>query len=182
MKTRLIRAVSGFMVAGCLAVGLPFLATSCMTDDSENYPDFSEQLQKDLDAIDNYLAANNLAAEQDVDGFIRYIIHVDSTDTPKPTIENCATVDYAGFLMSNGQKFDEGEDFAFPIQGVIYGWRIGIPLLNRGDSATFYIPSGLAYGYTGFAPEIPSNANLMFRVRLKKVGTTYTSAGGGNCE
>ncbi len=179
---RLMKAVPGFRIVGSMTVALSLLLSACMMNDSEDYPDFSEQLQKDLAAIDAYLAANNIDAEQDVDGLIRYVVHVDSTDTPKPTIDNCATVDYAGFLMSNGQKFDDGEDFPFPIAGVIYGWRIGIPLLNRGDSATIYIPSGLAYGYNGFAPDIPSNANLMFHVRLKKIGATYTSGNGGNCQ
>ena len=32
------------------------------------------------------------------------------------------------------------------LAGMIVGWQIGLPLLHVGDSATLYIPSGLAYG------------------------------------
>ena len=32
------------------------------------------------------------------------------------------------------------------VEWVIRGWQLGIPMLHIGGSATFYIPSGLAYG------------------------------------
>lgn len=176
MKTRLIRVVIGILSV------LPFVVMSCMMNDGEDIPNFNEQLQKDLDIIDTYLTNNQIDAEQDVDGLIRYVVHRDSTTTPKPKIDSCAVVNYAGFLLSNGQKFDEGKNFAFPIGGVIDGWKIGIPLMNVGDSITLYIPSGLAYGYYGFKPDIPSNANLIFHVGLKDIGQTYKSSGGGSCD
>lgn len=168
-------------VVALLALMMPFAVTSCLNDDSEDYPNFTEQLQKDLQAIDDYLDTNNIIAEMDDDGFIRYVVHRDSTTTPKPTIDSCATVNYAGYLLDSGQKFDEGNNFSFPIKGVIDGWRIGIPLLNVGDSVTFYIPSGLGYGYGGFPPEIPSNANLVFRVGLVSIGSVYNS-GSRSCD
>lgn len=176
MNTRLIRVVIGFFAA------IPFVVTSCMMNDSEDIPNFNEQLLKDLELIDTYLATNGIDAEQDVDGLIRYVVHRDSTNTPMPKIDSCAVANYAGFLLSGGQKFDEGSNFAFPIGGVIDGWKIGIPLMNVGDSVTLYIPSGLAYGYHGFPPDIPSNANLMFNVALKDIGQNYKSSGSGSCE
>ncbi len=180
MKTRMRRATTGFATGSILVVGLTFLLGSCLMDDSPAYPDFYEQLESDLAAIDAYLATNNITAERDPDSVIRYVIHRDSTDTPQPTITDCATVNYAGFLLGNGSKFDEGKNFSFPINGVIDGWKIAIPLLNRGDSATIYIPSGLAYGFYG-SGSIPSNANLTFRVGIVDVGETYSSSGGGSC-
>lgn len=159
-----------------MAVVLPLIVTSCMKDDTEDFPDFDEQLQSDLAVIDNYLVANNIVAQKDPDGFVRYVIHRDSVNGTKPTIDSCVTATYAGKLLSSGQKFDEGVSVSFPLNGVIDGWKIGIPLLNEGDSATLYIPSGLAYGYYGYAPDIPSNANLIFNVALKKVGSTYKTS------
>ena len=78
--------------------------------------------------------------------------------------------------MSDGSEFDSGKNISFPLTSVIDGWKIGIPLLDVGDSATLYIPSGLAYGYYGYPPEIPGNANLIFNVGLTKVGTTYKTS------
>ena len=91
-------------------------------------------------------------------------------------IDSCVTANYVGKLLSTEQKFDEGENVSFPLNAVIDGWRIGVPLLSVGDSATFYIPSGLGYGYYGFPPEIPGNAILIFHVGLTKVGKTYKTS------
>jgi FKBP-type peptidyl-prolyl cis-trans isomerase FkpA len=164
------------VIVGFLAV-LPLIVTSCFKDSSEDFPDFNEQLAKDLETIDNYLQANNIQnVQQDAGGFIRYVVYYDSVGGKKPTLDSCVTANYVGKLLMNGQQFDDGTNISFPLNGVIDGWKIGIPLLNVGDSATLYIPSGLGYGYYGFEPDIPSNANLIFNVGVKKVGTTYKSS------
>lgn len=178
MKRRLIRVIMGVCAV------LPIIVTSCMMNETEDFPDFYEQLEKDLEIIDSYLAANNITAAKDPDGLIRYVIHVDSIDGKRPTIDSCVTANYKGRLLSNGLEFDKGDGISFPLNGVIDGWKIGIPLLNVGDSATLYIPSGLGYGFYGFEPDIPSNANLIFHVGVKKVGTTYrapTATAAGSC-
>jgi len=168
MKTGLIKVAIGVLAA------LPFIVTSCLMNDSEDFPDFNKQLEKDIATIDSYLAAKNITALQDASG-IRYVIYRETTGN-KPTIDSCVTANYEGLLMSTGQKFDEGKNTSFPLIGVIDGWKIGIPLLHEGDSATLYIPSGLAYGYYGYPPEIPSNANLIFNVGVHKVGKTYKTS------
>lgn len=153
---------------------IPLILMSCMMDKENEIPDFNEQLQKDIAAIDNYLASNNITAAQHNSG-LRYVVH-ESTAGEMPSIDSCVTADYRGLVMSTGQQFDEGTNISFPLNSVIDGWKIGIPLLHEGDSATLYIPSGLAYGYYGIPPEIPSNANLIFHVALRKVGSTYRTS------
>lgn len=167
MKRGLIRVIFGFFAL------LPLLVASCMMNDTKDIPDFNKQMAEDLAAIDSYLASNNITAQQDPEGLIRYVIHRDSIDTEKPGIDSCVTANYQGKLLSTGQQFDDGVGISFPLNSVIDGWKIGIPLLNEGDSASLYIPSGLAYGYYGYPPEIPGNANLIFHVAITKVGTTY---------
>ena len=172
MKRGLIKVTIGFFGM------LPLVVASCMMSETEDIPDFNEQLQKDLAAIDSYLASNNITAQQDPDGFIRYVVHRDSIGGKAPTVDSCVTANYQGKLMSDGQQFDKGENISFPLNGVIYGWRIGIPLLSVGDSATLYVPSGLGYGFAGIEPDIPANANLIFHVGVTKVGTTYRVSDG----
>jgi FKBP-type peptidyl-prolyl cis-trans isomerase FkpA len=145
-----------------------------MMDNEEKIPDFNKQLQADVTAIDNYLTANNISATADASG-LRYIIHQNGTGT-QPTIDSCITAHYQGRFLTSGLEFDKGSNVSFPLNGVIEGWQIGIPLLHEGDSATFFIPSGYAYGYYGYPPEIPSNANMIFHVRVTKVGKTYKSS------
>jgi FKBP-type peptidyl-prolyl cis-trans isomerase FkpA len=167
MKLRLLKVTLGLALISLILV-------SCMMDSENDIPDFNEQLQKDIAAIDNYLASNNITAAQHNSG-LRYVIH-ESTAGEMPSIDSCVTANYEGKLMSTGQQFDKGTNISFPLNSVIDGWKIGIPLLHEGDSATLYIPSGLAYGYYGIPPEIPSNANLIFHVALKKVGSTYRTS------
>ena len=90
-------------------------------------------------------------------------------------------MNYTGTLL-DGTKFDSNEDTAFHhvqpyslILGrgtVIKGWEMGIPLLKVGSKATFYIPSGMAYGTQarpGSASNpkgIPANSILVFDMEL----------------
>lgn len=93
-------------------------------------------------------------------------------------------MNYTGYFM-DGKKFDSNEDSAFQhvspftfVLGrgsVIKGWDEGIALMKQGGKATFYIPSGLAYGAQtrpGSAANpkgIPANSILLFDVELVKV-------------
>jgi len=153
----LVISVASFTVlSGCL--------------DSASGHTFEEQLEKDLAAIDQYLADNGITALSDPNNFIRYVVHEEGGGS-KPTIENCVTTSYFGELF-DGSSFDESDQASFPLDGVILGWQIGIPLLQKGDSATLYIPSGFAYGSQSL-PGIPVNSNLIFNIRLKDIGADY---------
>lgn len=134
------------------------------------------QVSKDAAIIDKYLAENNIQAQKDTSG-LAYVIHT-SKGGAKPTPENCVEVKYKGAFLNNGQVFDQNEKMAFPLNRVIPGWQLAIPLLGIGDSATFYIPSGLAYGAEGAQGAIPPNAILIFDVALLGFGTGFNQATG----
>lgn len=138
----------------------------------------SSQVAKDAAIISKYLADNNVDAEQDSSG-IRYVIHK-SNGGAKPTVENCVEVGYKGSFMESGEVFDQQKSIAFPLNRVIPGWQRAIPMLGIGDSATFYIPSGLAYGPEGAQGAIPPNAILVFDVSLLGIGNGFDQAT-GNC-
>jgi len=117
----------------------------------------------DAGAIEKYLKEKNIETVQDTSG-IRYVVH-NSTGKEKPTVDNCVEVKYVGRFLESGEIFDQNEKLSFPLQQVIAGWQIGIPKLGIGDSATFFIPSGLAYGPRG-RRTIPPNSILVFDVTL----------------
>ncbi len=83
------------LAIGLLAL-LPFILASCLKSEEE-IPDFNTQLQNDIQAIDNYLASNNIIAVEDISG-LRYVLHEDTT-THKPTIDSCVTANYRGFFL-----------------------------------------------------------------------------------
>jgi FKBP-type peptidyl-prolyl cis-trans isomerase FkpA len=130
--------------------------------------------KRDAKSIADYISEKKLTAQQDTSG-LQYIIHNQSGGR-KPTIDNCVEVKYTGRFMKTGQPFDQSERIAFPLNGVIAGWKLGIPLLGIGDSATLFIPSKLAYGPQGYPGAIPPDAVLIFDVTLLDVKAEFDQA------
>jgi FKBP-type peptidyl-prolyl cis-trans isomerase FkpA len=129
------------------------------------------QNSKDAAIIEKYLGEKSIAAQKDSSG-IMYVMHT-SKGGPKPQVENCVEVSYKGALLSDGQVFDQQPKMTFPLSRVIEGWQLAIPMLGIGDSATFYIPSALAYGPQGAQGVIPPDAILIFDVTLLGFGSNF---------
>jgi FKBP-type peptidyl-prolyl cis-trans isomerase len=136
----------------------------------------ASQVTKDADLITKYLADKKIEAQKDSSG-IMYVVHT-SKGGKKPTEQSCVEVSYRGVFLETGQVFDEAPNVAFPLARVIPGWQRAVPLLGVGDSATFYIPSGLAYGPQGQPGQIPPNSILIFDVSLLKFSDGYDQATG----
>jgi len=128
-------------------------------------------LGEDIETIKKYLADSNVSALQDTSGLL-YVIH-SSGKGEKPTVDNCVEVKYEGRFLKTGEVFDKAERISFPLNGVIEGWKLGIPMLSKGDSGTFYIPSKLAYGAQGYPGAIPPDAILIFDVTLLEVSDEF---------
>ena len=132
------------------------LSTACNKDD---------QSEKDRQAIQQYLTDHRLSATEHSSG-IFYIL-----DTPgsggSPTISSTVTVRYKGYYL-DGVVFDQtnGSDTVqFPLSGLISGWQIAIPLLQKGGKGTFFIPSGLGYG-SNPPFGVRADAVLVFEIEL----------------
>lgn len=139
----------------------------------------SSQAEKDASLISKFLSDNNIQAQQDTSG-LSYVIHT-SKGGSKPTVNNCVEVKYTGRFLKDGRVFDQSDKISFPLNAVIPGWQKAIPMLGIGDSATFYIPSGLAYGPEGAQGAIPPDAILIFDVELLGFGGQYDQ-GTGTCK
>jgi FKBP-type peptidyl-prolyl cis-trans isomerase FkpA len=138
----------------------------------EYFSDREPLIQKrDSTYITRFLEKNSLTAERDSSG-LRYIIH-NRAGGPKPKASDCVEVKYMGRILRNGQVFDAAERAAFPLTNIIPAWQIGIPLLGKGDSATFFVPSGLGYAREGYPGVIPPDAILVFDVTLLDVKTEF---------
>ena len=129
----------------------------------------SAQLEEDIAAIDTYISENNIDNVQEHSSGLRYVIDEQGTGE-LPELCSQVTVNYQGRLMSDGTVFDQSQNpVTFPLRNLIYGWQIGIPLLQSGGSITLYIPSVYAYGSRGSGESIPPNANLIFEISLINV-------------
>lgn len=91
---------------------------------------------------------------------------------PKPTAADSVVCNYRGTLI-NGTEFDSsyksGQPVTFSVSGVIKGWTEALQLMPVGSKWQLFVPSELAYGERGPAPEIGSNATLIFEVELLSI-------------
>lgn len=78
------------------------------------------------------------------------------------------TVFYKGYVLSDGTVFDQTSDkpATLPLNRLIIGWQIGVPLVKVGGKIKIVIPSGLAYGIRTRAAKIPPNSILVFEVEV----------------
>jgi FKBP-type peptidyl-prolyl cis-trans isomerase len=87
------------------------------------------------------------------------------------------TVNYTGWLASNGKKFDSsldrGQPFMFPLGAgkVIKGWDEGVAGMKVGGKRQLRIAPELGYGSRNVGNGlIPPNSTLIFDVELLAVG------------
>jgi FKBP-type peptidyl-prolyl cis-trans isomerase FkpA len=124
-----------------------------------------DQAAVDEGIIKKYLKDNNLTATRHSSGL--YYIIGKSGYGNSPNYYSTVKVTYKGYL-TDGTVFDKtaaGSTFEYPLSNLIQGWQIGIPLLHRSGSGTFFIPSGLGYGSSA-SGDIPANSVLIFDISL----------------
>lgn len=84
------------------------------------------------------------------------------------------TVDYIGVLAVNGKGFDNsydrGQAATFPLSNVIEGWQKGLVGMQEGGTRRVFIPAAQAYGASSPSADIPPNSDLVFDVKLIKIG------------
>ncbi len=130
-------------------------------DDEEVFSD-EEQARIDRELILEFIAENNLNAEEHESGLFYVIEEPGNILFPDSTSD--VVVNYEGKLL-DGNIFDSsysrGAPLEFSLQGTIRGWQIGIPLFKKGGKGKLLIPSALGYGRLN-QPGIPANSVLFF--------------------
>ncbi len=96
-------------------------------------------------------------------------ITIGTGDLAKPGM--MYSVNYTGWLASDGTKFDSSYDRGRPIEfpvgmhRVIPGWDLGFDGMHIGGKRRLFIPYQLAYGEAGKGP-IPPKSDLIFDIEL----------------
>lgn len=135
-------------------------------------------LQKATDdqLLTEYFTKNNITAQKTRSGL--YYALAQKGQGNSAVRGQTVRVNYTGKTL-DGKVFDSNTDPEFkhlePLEfevgmgRVIKGWDEGLMLLNAGSKATFYIPSGLAYGERAVADKIAPNSILVFDVELLSI-------------
>jgi len=133
----------------------------------------AQQLSTDDKILQDYFAKNNIKATKTASGLYYTVSKEGTGDVAKPG--QTVTMNYTGKTLE-GKKFDSNVDTAFhhtePFKftlgqgAVIKGWDEGVALMKKGEKATLYVPSPLAYGAQSPSPLIPANSILIFDVEM----------------
>lgn len=124
--------------------------------------------QKQLDelAIRTAISAGKTQAVRDTMGIFYQVLAPGTGRTVTPT--DTVTVFYKGWIFNTDEVFDQtrGKPAVFPLNRLIRGWQIGLPLLKTGGKIQVVIPSGLAYSARTRSAKIPPNSILVFEVEV----------------
>lgn len=131
-----------------------------------SHTDSTEQLQIDKKVITQAIAENKTDAKQEHDG-VYYTIMKEGTGK-QVSINDTVTAFYKGYLFSDNSVFDQTKDkpATFPLNRLIKGWQIGVPLCKVGGKIKLIIPSNLAYSIRTRAAKIPPNSILVFEIEV----------------
>lgn len=145
-------------IAGCF--------TACVKNNTptDNF-DVNAQLNTDTLLIRKFITDNKIPAVKDKSGVFYQIINP-GTGSFSYTTTTTVTANYDGRLL-DGTVFDssKGTPISFPLNGVIAGWQIGVPFIQKGGQIRLFIPSKFGYGPGGQGP-IPPNTVLDFTISL----------------
>lgn len=131
----------------------------------------------DDNLITRYLAKNTITTAQKQPSGLYFVPTTTNTTGAPATAGKTVSVLYTGKLL-NGTVFDatsqrNNTPFTFVVgavpKQVITGFDEGISLMRKGEKATIFIPSALAYGAQGSSPAIAPNTVISFEVELVDV-------------
>jgi FKBP-type peptidyl-prolyl cis-trans isomerase FkpA len=143
----------------CLLIVAAF--SGCKMDEGISQ---EEQLAADEVRIKEFITANNIPAERHQTG-VYYQIIEPGTGSLVYTANTSITAKYTLRLLNGNTIPQPTEPIKFTLGGVIAGWQIGIPLIQKGGKIRLIVPSGYAYGRQG-QNGIPSNSVLDFDIEL----------------
>ncbi len=151
-------------VAGALLLSILFFNSCGKTTDSGCQPVSVTTERPQLIA---FCSANNIIYTEHSSGLFYQVLSAGGGATPSST--STISVTYTGTLL-NGTIFDSTSTPAtFALSTLIDGWKIGMPLIQKGGRIKLVIPSALAWSCSGSGTKIPSNAPVFFDVTLTDV-------------
>jgi FKBP-type peptidyl-prolyl cis-trans isomerase FklB len=131
-----------------------------------------EKINKERDAGNDFLTKNKMEeGVMELEGGMQYKVLQEGTGK-KPRLNSNVRAHYAGSLL-NGSEFDSsykrGKPFEAPVNALIKGWQVALPMMQEGSKWKLWIPSDMGYGDRGAGSGIPGGALLVFDIELLEV-------------
>ncbi len=133
------------------------------------------QLTNDLTSINNYiigildsLVSYSISPFTDPLSGLRYAYDSSKTSTTYAALKDSVYVTYSYKILNTTAFITSDTTVRVALKNQITGWKILIPKIPEGATATLYVPSGYGYGSTT-SSRIPANSNLVYQLTLTKV-------------
>ena len=131
-----------------------------------SHVDSLEQMNKERSSVE----MGDLLNKTDVGKFYEGIYYtiIKEGSGKQVNIHDTVVAYYKGYLFKDGSVFDETKDkpATFPLNRLIKGWQIGVPLCKVGGKIKLIIPSNLGYSIRTRAAKIPPNSILVFEIEV----------------
>ncbi len=104
---------------------------------------------------------------------IKYVIHHKGSG-PEINVGDRINLHYYGKIIESARNFDNSyiraREFSLEVGSgmVVAGWDEVLPLFNKGDVVSVFIPWTLAYGERGRPPLIPGKSDLLFYFEISE--------------
>ncbi len=124
-------------------------------------------VQSEQAEIVSYAALNGISATAHSSGLYYQVTSPGSG--PTPTSGSKVFIKYTGKLL-NGTIFDNqsAAPVSYGLNGMILGFQVGLPLIQKGGKIILIVPSSMGYGCKGYGT-VPGNSILYFEVELTDV-------------
>ena len=126
----------------------------------------------EIQAVQNYLASNSLAATQHCSGLFYRIENAGNGVAPGP----CSTlsVTYNTYFFNGSQLEQQTSPVGISLGASVRAMRIAMPLIKVGGRIVFYAPPSLAYGAQEVRDQngnvvIPANSYIVYEMNLVDV-------------
>lgn len=134
-------------------------------------PNPRSQAQKDQNEIISHAIGELLDVQSTASGLYYVILDKGDQEDIPPRSGDFIYVQYKGTFL-DGKVFDQAtsdQPLKVTLRQVIPGWQEALPLLRKGGSGIFLVPSHLAYGDKGFGKHIPPNKVLRFELKIMDI-------------
>lgn len=144
-------------------IAMALLSAGCLKDTTCN----GKSIESQDAEMQSFASNNGITATKHPTGMYYQIMNPGSGPTPSAT--STLFVKYTGKL-TNGTIFDQqtSNPVSLRLEQVIPGWKIGLPLIQKGGSIKLIVPSAMGYGCSSVGP-IPPNSVLYFEIELVDV-------------
>lgn len=143
---------------------------------------YNRQLAIDTVLIKEYIVANNItnAQRSPYKSGLFYAVQTpgtgDSAALDRTMVTHYTLRNLQGKVLDTSLNPRQGKTTIDPYVfvlgspgGGIAGYQEGVSLMRVGEKATFFVPSGLAYGAENRSPDLPANTVLIFDIELLEI-------------